>query len=239
MKTTLFQTFSKTNKNFKALFLKVGWVVFFIIFATHLIQQQLAQQLLLHSGDSMNQLLINLNLMIISLTEGLLLTLLIPLFTHNLQNQSQPLSFSEFAYLNGLPLILESLRVFASVLLHLLLFFIPGVIRYTRLQFVPFVVMFDNKYKLGHVDALERSSRMVKGHTFIFFLILVIIGILQLVIDKFSLSYSLLQTPLLSFLLLFIKLFFYLYIYSFTYFLFAIRHQQTQNDGERRDDSHT
>ena len=62
-------------------------------------------------------------------------------------------------------LIIESLRSTASVISWSVLFIIPGLIKYFRLYFVPLIVAFHPSYQKGEVDALEESSRLLKGAT--------------------------------------------------------------------------
>lgn len=54
----------------------------------------------------------------------------------------------------------EYLRTIAQVLLYTLLLIIPGFVRYARLIFVPFVVLFSQKYRDGDEDALETSVEL-------------------------------------------------------------------------------
>jgi hypothetical protein len=58
---------------------------------------------------------------------------------------------------------IESTRALLPVLLRCLLLIIPGVIEGIRLYFVPYVAQFDEVYRAGNVDALERSRAIVKN----------------------------------------------------------------------------
>ena len=57
----------------------------------------------------------------------------------------------------------EYLRTLGSVLLHGLLLIIPGLVRYARLIFVPFITIFAKPYRDGDVDAFDLSIRLSRG----------------------------------------------------------------------------
>jgi hypothetical protein len=54
-------------------------------------------------------------------------------------------------------------RSLLKTLLGVILLVVPGVVILVRLTFVPYIVLFDPEFKLGHVDALKRSEDLVKG----------------------------------------------------------------------------
>lgn len=57
----------------------------------------------------------------------------------------------------------ENLRVYGQALLGSYLLILPGIIRFLRCSFVPFIVCFETKYDLGEIDALELSRKISKG----------------------------------------------------------------------------
>ena len=57
----------------------------------------------------------------------------------------------------------ETLRMAAKVLLWTLAFVIPGLYKYVRLTFVPYVALFAKPYRDGQVDALAVSERLTAG----------------------------------------------------------------------------
>jgi hypothetical protein len=59
--------------------------------------------------------------------------------------------------------MIESLRALAPIMVRWLLLIIPGIIESVRLYWLIYVVQFDEGYKKGEVDALERSRALVKG----------------------------------------------------------------------------
>lgn len=61
-------------------------------------------------------------------------------------------------------LLIETVRAFAAVIYRLPLLIFPAAIEYLRLTFVPLVVLADSDYRLGNVDALERSRGLARGH---------------------------------------------------------------------------
>ena len=76
---------------------------------------------------------------------------------------------------------IESMRAFLPVILWGLVFIIPGVVVAIRLYFVPFVAQFDQEYKKGAVDALQRSRDLVHGRFWRVTLLLIFIGVLSIV----------------------------------------------------------
>lgn len=70
--------------------------------------------------------------------------------------------------------VAEYLRMLAQVLLYVILFLIPGLIRYIRLIFVPYIVLFAKKYADDEVDALEFSKKLTVGRFWLIFAIVVI-----------------------------------------------------------------
>jgi len=76
---------------------------------------------------------------------------------------------------------IESTRALLPVLLKSLLLIIPGVIEGIRLYFVPYIAQFDEEYKRGHVDALERSRALIRGRFWMVTGVLIITLILSMV----------------------------------------------------------
>lgn len=79
-------------------------------------------------------------------------------------------------------LVREEMRVLGKSLLWGLLFIIPGIVRFFQCSFVSYVVLLDNSYQRGEVDALQRSWVFVKkvwprllGLLFVFGLVLPLI----------------------------------------------------------------
>lgn len=122
----------------------------------------------------MNQLGQGLSGLLISAT----LIFLIPLRAHDLAKHQSLTPAGAFAKKTFLPLFVESIRVFTSVLLWTLLFILPGLYRYLQLTFVPYVVFFDPEYDQEECDALEKSKKIFSGHAL--FLILVMVAELLL-----------------------------------------------------------
>lgn len=56
----------------------------------------------------------------------------------------------------------ETFRAMGHVLLWSLLLIIPGIIVYTRLSFVPYIVLYSKEYQAGEVDCLALSKRLAK-----------------------------------------------------------------------------
>lgn len=77
----------------------------------------------------------------------------------------------------------EYLRLLAQVILYGLLLFIPGVIRYCRLIFVPYIALFSKAYRADQVDALELSTQLTAKKFRTIFLVFIGTTILQVVFE--------------------------------------------------------
>lgn len=58
--------------------------------------------------------------------------------------------------------LIESTRALARMIRWFPIFIIPGIVKFIRLTFVPFVVIDEPRYQQGAIDALNRSERLVK-----------------------------------------------------------------------------
>ena len=76
---------------------------------------------------------------------------------------------------------IESTRALLPVLLKSLLLVIPGFIEGIRLYFVPYIAQFDQAYKKGQVDALQRSRALVNQRFFPVMGVLAVTFILSIV----------------------------------------------------------
>ncbi len=73
----------------------------------------------------------------------------------------RPISSGIFTDFNSA--LIESIRSLARALRWLPVFGIPGVVKFVRLTFVPFVVADLSAYKKGSIDALNESERLTKN----------------------------------------------------------------------------
>ncbi len=61
-------------------------------------------------------------------------------------------------------MVIEEIRFFGEVLMGFILFIFPGFNRLVEYSWVPFVVLFDEDYRKGKVDALKASKFMARRH---------------------------------------------------------------------------
>ena len=98
------------------------------------------------------------------------------------------------------PLTLESIRALGWTIVKALMFVIPGLIAFIQYLFVPYIVLLDERYHRGEMDALERSKTLAKNQTWFLFFVnsffLLIVLLLQTVAQ--GLKWSLWQAPLAS-----------------------------------------
>jgi hypothetical protein len=111
-------------------------------------------------------------------------------------------SLQEAVNVNLKPVFIETTRALVPILLKSLLLIIPGLIEAVRLFFVAYVVQFDDEYKTGKVDALERSRELVKGHVWQVTSVLIITFILTAGAGLFRSHLSFLSETLFYFLAL-------------------------------------
>lgn len=123
------------------------------------------------------------------------LTTLIPVNPRLMEGQREILWDKEAFY----SLAAESLRVLGIVLLYSLLLIIPGFIQYVRLSFVPYLVFYSKEYRLGNINALERSKQLTKPILIPLLGLTVLIGALMIVLEMLPQIYTELHNPPLRF----------------------------------------
>ncbi len=69
----------------------------------------------------------------------------------------------KFTFQGLYQLFIETLRAWGQALSWSFLFIIPGLVRWLRLSFVPFITLESKAYARGEVDALETSILLSKG----------------------------------------------------------------------------
>ncbi len=80
-------------------------------------------------------------------------------------------------------MIFEEIRVAGEVLMGFLLFIFPGFNRLVDYAWVPFVVLFEDEYKEGKLDALKASRFMARGHFWFLSTILSLTALVSFVAD--------------------------------------------------------
>jgi len=78
------------------------------------------------------------------------------------------------------PYIGERLKAFLIILMGLLVFIIPGLVKKIHYIFVGFVVFFNRDYKEGKISVLKYSKQLTKGLRLWIFLWLIGVGSLCL-----------------------------------------------------------
>lgn len=110
---------------------------------------------------------------------------------------------------NGIQTLLEQMRAWGKSMLWSLAFLLPGLFQFFRLVFVPFIVCFDPEYKMGTVDALERSRELSRGKLFLiiklFILFAVALPALLTLVDEYKLLW---KTPLAALAICFVEMIF-------------------------------
>jgi len=104
-------------------------------------------------------------------------------------------------------LLIENIRAMGSTLSWSLLFIIPGFYRFIQYSFVNFIVMLDQDYLEGKVDALKKSVTLTNKKIFkVFGIFLLMAVIVPLFVSSFD-EYSVLtQTPISALALIMIEI---------------------------------
>ncbi len=83
---------------------------------------------------------------------------------------------------------IEYIRAFLSTGIYTLFLLLPGLYRWVQLTFTTLVSAFDPSYQEGKVDALEESSRLVRGAWIPLFILLMLQLALPLVVESLGKS---------------------------------------------------
>jgi hypothetical protein len=105
--------------------------------------------------------------------------------------------------------LIEFIRTWGKCLAWGFLFIIPGIVKWFRLIFVPFIVLLDPAYRRGEKDALEESEKLTHGQfSSIFVLFFVFSLLLPFIMTSFDQYKTLVKTPISAlFLLIFESIF--------------------------------
>lgn len=176
----LTELFRRTNQLLAPIFER-SW---FILLATHIgceISHQyftfITKRLAEHSSTA--QIPATLGDICVSLIEFVVLIMLIPQRVIELDHHRPAGSFWEFTFKHTKDVSVESIRSLAVSLLWFFLLIVPGVVKYVRYFFVPYVVVADPDYQKGQIDALEESERLVKGISWPLFIVIVILTVVE------------------------------------------------------------
>ncbi len=200
---------------FTLFFVKTSWywIAIFYIFAFCMTEYFVS----LPQMDPMNSkllLLCKLGEMVTALVFSLFAMLLIPArwaeYKRNLPLRSLGSIIHKYTWM----LVLEGLRVFVWTLLWTLMLIVPGIIKYARFSLVPFVVMLNDDYDKGRLDALKHSENLTRGHVFGMLILLVLITFFDLAYELSSLIPGIPATLEVKFILSLLTLPLSLYSYS-------------------------
>lgn len=174
------------------------------------------------------QMMTELGLLTLSFNFGLVMLFLLPMRANEVMNNLPRQGFWDFCHKHGLSLIIEGFKVFAYTLLWLLLFVIPGIYKYVRYFFVPFIVMFDKEYHSNpsNIDALKKSEKLIAGMTFSLFILLGLKAVIDYYLDIFKRSLTIFDNLWNWLIFSPILLFFSLFSSTFMYVIFALRFKE-------------
>ena len=102
----------------------------------------------------------------ISLLEVCFTVFLVPYFTYKFIQTKKGIpveNFKDFLTETIVPLIFASIKAFFIVLRHLIILFVPGVIKILRLALLHYTVFFDPKVRKGKMSAIEAAQETTKG----------------------------------------------------------------------------
>ena len=94
---------------------------------------------------------------------SILYSMIIPFAVYRTKGHYKNMSLMGFIQKHMKLVSIETLRTLPVIVLHLVLFVIPGLVKMIRLIFVPFVVQIHRPYQNGKVDALKESAHLTNG----------------------------------------------------------------------------
>lgn len=153
-------------------------LVFLAYFSMNFYFTQLSQELV---GSTQGPLIAQLGLFLSGLIEGFFVLFVTGHFLFGLM--SPQIGFSDFTKAKVPTLVAETLRAYTWILLYSLLFLLPGIYKWTRYYFVPYVVFFDPDYDFETQDALEISSAITKDFWFRVLMLNLYFGVLEYALE--------------------------------------------------------
>lgn len=84
--------------------------------------------------------------------------------THAVRSIESKKNFETNVFQDFNAALIEATRSLARVLRWIPVFIVPGLVKFIRLTFVPFIVVDQPAYKRGSIDALNESERLIKTH---------------------------------------------------------------------------
>jgi hypothetical protein len=154
--------FSEAKALTRALIAERPFALFLLFAITTLLTYQVNEAMLeLGPREENTRLVMQISLGLMDLVEGIVLFLILshalPDVRHLKLPLFEPKPFKE-PYLNSF--MAEYLRLLGQTLLWALLLILPGLYRYCRLAFVPYIALFAKKYRNGEVDAAQLSLQL-------------------------------------------------------------------------------
>lgn len=194
-------------KQFKQSLFRAGPFVFICLILSTLLEQWITQNLhqILMSQDGIGPELWVLGL--ISMANSLIFPIFSTIAIILSQNEAEFSLVNIFTEMNQV--LIESLRAWGKSLAWGFLLILPGIVKWLRYSFVPFVVLLDEEYRQGKKDALEKSEDLAHKRFFaifaLFFIFALLIPFIMAGFDEYK---TILKTPLSAlFLLLFDTIF--------------------------------
>lgn len=193
--------------------LKRGFIPLFIIGMTYGIAEQYISeriQLIVRNSAGPDYSLVIFFLL--SLSVSLIFPVLMALSAiHAFRDRSETLI--DFIHRTFNQLLVEEIRAWGKILLYLLFFIFPGLIKLIQLSLIPFIVTENKDYEKGTVDALDLSKKLVNtrfasvfGVLFFFNFFLPLF--LTTLFDGYS---NVFKTPVSSIILYGISAYFYIF----------------------------
>lgn len=151
------------------------------------IQRQLEQ---LDSPPMSLQLLLVLAALLWGLLTNAILVILASVGMEDSITRGGPTSALAVTHKNLVPLTIELMRALGVSLCWSVLLIVPGVIKYIRFTFVPYIVLFDPAYQRGEVDALEKSERLARGRTWGLLLVMLAFMMFLLILNVLDQTFT-------------------------------------------------
>ncbi len=117
-----------------------------------------------------------------NMVETTVLIVLIPLRLREKIHGLPREDFNEFFKKTFFDLFIESIRMFAFIIMWGLLLLIPGIYKQMRWYFMPFIVMFDKDK--GEIDVLDKSHKLTDNIVFLLFAMVLVDFVIELAVDS-------------------------------------------------------
>lgn len=167
-----------------------------------------------------------------TLIVNVLLFFLIPYAVLQRQGQLLQISFWRWSNSSIWPLAIEGLRVLARLLMWSILLILPAFYWYCRYIFVAYIVLLDQNYKQGQIDALEHSKLLTRNIALDLLVFQIVTGAIGFALDTSESWFPLLNTELVRLVATCLSVSLMVYSYCVIFQLYLLHSTPTKLEGD-------